>query len=36
VNQNGDEFAFKFESDLLNATMELYGYTVDFMAQRPE
>jgi len=36
VSQTGDEFSFKFESDLLDATMELYGFTLDFMAQRPE
>ena len=36
VNQNGDEFALEFESSLLNATMELYGFTMDFMPQRPE
>ena len=36
VSQVGDEFAFKFESDLLNATMGLYGFTLNFMAQRPE
>jgi len=36
VSQTGDEFAFEFESDLLNAEMELYGITIDFMPQRPE
>jgi hypothetical protein len=36
VSQTGDEFAFKFESDLLDATMCLYGFTLDFMGQRPE
>jgi len=36
VTQTGDEFAFEFESDLLNAEMELYGMTIDFMPQRPE
>lgn len=36
VNQNGDEFAFKFEADLLNSVMELYGFTINYMAQRPE
>jgi hypothetical protein len=36
ITQTGDEFAFEFESDLLNAEMELYGMTIDFMPQRPE
>lgn len=36
INQSGHEFAFKFESDLLNATMELYGFTIDYMAVRQE
>lgn len=36
VTQTGDEFAFEFESDLLDAEMELYGMTLDFMPQRPE
>jgi hypothetical protein len=36
VSQTGDEFAFEFESDLLNAEMELYGMTLDYMPQRPE
>ncbi len=36
VNQVGDEFAFEFESDLLNAILEIYGFTIDYMAQRPE
>ena len=36
VTQTGDEFGFKFESDLLDAEMELYGMTIDVMPQRPE
>jgi hypothetical protein len=36
VTQTGDEFAFEFDSDLLGAEMELYGFTMDFMPQRPE
>jgi len=36
VTQTGDEFAFEFDSDLLGAEMELYGFTIDFMPQRPE
>jgi len=35
VNQNGDSFAFQFESSLLDATMELYGFTMTYMPQRP-
>lgn len=36
VSQTGDEFAFRFTADLLNSTLEIYGLTLDFMAQRPE
>jgi hypothetical protein len=36
VTQTGDEFAFEFDSDLLGAEMELYGFTMDVIPQRPE
>lgn len=32
----GDEFAFQFKSDLLDEVMEIYGFTVEYMIQRPE
>ena len=36
VNVTGYEFALEFEGDQLNGEMELYGFTLDFMPQRPE